>query len=381
MTKTQKRRAKSAIDHKRVERPVKKIKKRNESKIELRGLYENIIKKIKTKKSNRNQLNEVLSKSFDYFQNSEKNIMSLLIGSKILQLLLKYGSNQQREFIIDYCLKNNLAGLTKGRYESFIIEKIFKYAFKCENFGLVKKFIKTNFGKILKTKENFRVVNSYLNYLKPSEHLDMIEKHQLDFQREEFEINEFVEFLENNHVFLAFGLVYYFIYYNFQKINVLNKQKLVTLIVKTLERSLVRNKESFILIVILDKLFAEMNMKFKKEIIRGIFTTKFLFYYKQDCNFIYLLFSFLRKIKDVKVINITILKSLRASFGEFFQNVNLAKFLILLIKKNCEERFKKEKIFSENFLSRENFDLKQIFNDELFLGNLNHLVKALLDSD
>ncbi len=74
-----------------------------------------------------------------------------------------------------------------------------------------------------------------------------------------------------------------------------------------------------------------MNMKHKKEIIKQVFAVNFVEYYKFEPNFVFLLFNFVSKIKDEKVINITFLKNVKDNFSECFNNVDMAKLLLLFL--------------------------------------------------
>lgn len=53
-----------------------------------------------------------------------------------------------------------------------------------------------------------------------------------------------------------------------------------------------------ICLVVLSKLFVNMNMKFKKEILKSIFAENFTKYLEYNSNFIYLLLSLLSRLKD-----------------------------------------------------------------------------------
>lgn len=108
---------------------------------------------------------------------------------------------------------------------------------------------------------------------------------------------------------------------------------------------LTNNDTTEIVVVVLNKLFKDMNMRHKKEILKIVFTQNFSVFFNLEPHFIYLLFTLLKKLKDPKIINITVLKNFRLNYNLFFENVNLAKFFIMLLNENFEERIQKEKVF------------------------------------
>ena len=115
-----------------------------------------------------------------------------------------------------------------------------------------------------------------------------------------------------------------------------------------------------------------MNMKFKKEILKNVFAENFAIYFNNEPHFIYLLFTLLKKLKDPKIINITVLKNFRLNFHLFFENVNLAKFLIMLLNENFEERAEKEKVFLKSKFTEEVFNTDDYKSDQ-FKNNLKFM--------
>lgn len=55
-------------------------------------------------------------------------------------------------------------------------------------------------------------------------------------------------------------------------------------------------------------------------------------------KFVYLLFSLMKRLNDPKIINITVLKNFRLNYHLFFENVNLAKFMLMVLNENFEDR-------------------------------------------
>lgn len=127
---------------------------------------------------------------------------------------------------------------------------------------------------------------------------------------------------------------YYLIDFNYGKITQENKEGLLTLILQFLEKCLIMNSDKQIVVVVLNKLFKDMNMKYKKEILKEVFANNFANYFQFEPHFIYLMFTLLKKLKDPKIINITLLKNFRLNYHLFFENVNLAKFMIMLLDEN-----------------------------------------------
>lgn len=175
---------------------------------------------------------------------------------------------------------------------------------------------------------------------------------------EEKEMNELVLKVKDKTSYLMFNFTYYVIYVNYNKIELENKQILLTCLLGMLKKSLTFNVCGLIQVAVLSKLFEDMNMKYKKEVIKEVFALNFMQYYKLEPNFIFLLFIFLSKIKDEKIINITFLKNLRQNYQEFFKNVDLAKLMLIFLHSDFEERLAKEKIFTINELTQSFINLK-----------------------
>lgn len=362
-----------------VEKTNPKIQKKKEQKTKLKNVYESIKVHIKNKKKNREKLNKAIIDAIEYIQLKGILLMRLLLGTKIIQLCLKYGSNEQRETLLLLTMKTDLFEICKNPYSSFIIEKIFKYVPNSKSLKLLKSFFSKNFSNLVQNKENFRALNAYINLFEKKNHYKMILENQKNFDVDEFVLNEFIEILEKRFMFLHLSFTYYVIFFNYDKITLENKQGLVMKILNDLMKGMRNNNENFIMLTLVNKLFLDMNMKFKKEIIKKLFTGDFNTFYKMNPNIIYLLFTLLRKIKDVKVINVTFLKNMKKNYQDFFENINFAKFFLMLIKQDFLDRLQKEKVFITNFLTESIFDLKTLFEEELFLKNLGYIKEELLD--
>lgn len=379
--------SKNSLQFKKPSKPVNtepekinpKIQKKKEQKTKLKNVYQSIIVHIKNKKKNREKLNKAIIDALEYIEEKGLVLMKLLLGTKIIQLCLKYGSNEQRETLLLLTMKSDLFEICKNPYSSFIIEKIFNYVPNSKSLKLLKGFFAKNFSNLVSNKENYRALNAYINLFEKRLHYKMILENQKNFEVDEFVLNEFIEVLEKRFMFLHFSFTYYVLFFNYDKITLENKQNLIMRILPDLMKGLRNNNENFIMLTLVNKLFLDMNMKFKKEIIKKLFTSEFNTFYKINPNIIYLLFTLLRKIKDVKVINVTFLKNMKKNYSDFFENINFAKLFLMLIKQNFLDRLQKEKVFITNFLTESIFDLKTLFEEELFLKNLNYIKEELLD--
>lgn len=159
----------------------------------------------------------------------------------------------------------------------------------------------------------------------------MSEKSEV-LKMDEDAINALIPSFNEKFAQLLFNFTYYVIYANYDLITPENKIMLLGQVLNGLKKSLSMNDCGLIQIAVLSRLFDDMNMKYKKEIIKQVFALNFVEYYKSEPNFIFLLFNFISKIKDEKVINITLLKNLKANFSEFFTNVDMAKLLLLFLR-------------------------------------------------
>lgn len=123
-----------------------------------------------------------------------------------------------------------------------------------------------------------------------------------------------------------------------------------------------------------------MNMKHKKEILKDVFANNFSNFFNLEPSFIYLFFTLLKKLKDPKVLNITVLKNFRLNYHLFFENVNLAKFMIMLFDENFSERIQKERVFQKTVYTEQIFSIQE-FQDEQFKENLAFVQKEMLSSN
>ena len=243
---------------------------------------------------------------------------------------------------------------------------------------MLKTFFKDNFVKLSKQKENYRALNAYITFFDRKREIELMSGKTEVLKLEENEINDLVLAFKEKVSYLLFNFTYYVLYVNYDLITPENKQVLVASILSVIKKSLNMNDCSLIQVAILSKLFDDMNMKHKKEIIKEVFSLNFIQYFKSEPNFIFLLLNFISKIKDEKVINITLLKHLRANYGEFFSNVDLAKLLLIFLHQNFEERLNKEKIFLVNELTLSFINLKSIFANELFVKNCGYIADELV---
>jgi len=145
--------------------------------------------------------------------------------------------------------------------------------------------------------------------------------------------------------YLHQSLVYHIIEKNYEKLEQEKKEILLSLILKNLDKCLSSNRDSEIVILVLNKLFYDMNLKHKKLVLKEVFASNFAIYFKFNPHFIYLLFSLMKRLSDPKIINITVIKNFRLNFHLFFEDVNLAKFLLMVLNDNVIEKLDREPVF------------------------------------
>ena len=86
--------------------------------------------------------------------------------------------------------------------------------------------------------------------------------------------------------------------------------------------------------MILSKLFYDMNLKHKKLVLKEVFASQFYNYFRMNTHFIYLLFSLMKRLSDPKIINVTVLKNFRLNYNIFFEDINMGKFLLMLLNED-----------------------------------------------
>lgn len=271
------------------------------------------------------------------------------------QQILKYGKESQRETVLLLINQQDLPRLCKHIYAKHLLASVFKNVKKGEAFKLFKRFFESNFSSLVKDSENLLVLNALVNSLE-RRGLEFLQGHISAFVTSQKDIEEFVnKDLRENSSLLLLILPYFKVHWNYEKLSQESKENFLTFTLQSLHKCLQLNKEKEIVVLLLSRLFYDMNMKFKKTVLKEVFAQNFAQIYDLEPHFIFLLFSLMKKLSDPKIINITVLKNFRLNYNLFFENVNLSKLLLMLLRENFEERITKESIFHRTMLTDQIF--------------------------
>ena len=74
-----------------------------------------------------------------------------------------------------------------------------------------------------------------------------------------------------------------------------------------------------IILALLNKLFRDMNLKHKKEILKNVLTKNFTNYLEYNSDFIYILLMIFQQLIDNKILNISVLKNIRLNYNKYFE--------------------------------------------------------------
>lgn len=355
----------------------KKIQKPAKTPNELQSHYQRIVMNIKKKKVNKEMLNKAITDFLQYFQKNSSSLTIKVLGAKALQLCLKYGTNSHRETTVLLLLKNDFVTLCSGVYGGFIISKIFRYCDQVDSIKVVKDFFKKNFRDMLKKKENMVALNAYITSMDEKTALNYLDKELGAAKLDEFYFHEFIEYVDKKPSVMKLSLVYYMIYSFFDIIGEEQRNSLLQLILKHADEAINKSEQKYFIILCVLKIFLNVNFKNKKEIIKKFLKEKYLEYYTKHSAFVYLLVGLLKKISDLKVINITILKALRSQFEAFFTSVDIAKLVELLFSNEISDKLQKDKFFKCNLMVKKLLDIENLDKDPVFKNNVHHIRKEL----
>lgn len=355
----------------------KKIQKPATGPNELQSHYQRIILNIKKKKVNKELLNKSIYDFLQYYQKNSANLTNKALGAKVLQLCLKYGNTSHKETIVLLLLKHDFVSLCSSIYGGFIISKVFRYCDKVDSIKVVKDFFRKNFRDLLKKKENLVALNAYVTSMDEKTGLNYLEKELSTAKLNEFYFHEFIQYVDSKPSVMKLGLVYYLINHYFDTIGEEQRGLLLQLILKHVDEAINKSEHKYFVILCILKIFMNVNFKSKKDIIKKFLKDQYLEYYTKHSGFIYLLIGLMKKISDQKVTNITILKSLRAQFDSFFNNVEIAKLVELLFSDEIADKLQKDKFFRCNQAVKKVLEIESIDSDPIFRANVLHIRKEL----
>ena len=355
----------------------KKIQKPAKTPNELQSHYQRIIINIKKRQLNKEMLNKAIADFLQYFQKNSSSLTAKVLGAKALQLCLKYGTNSHRETILLLLLKNDFIALCGSTYGGFIVSKVFRYCDKATSIKVVKDFFKKNFRDLVKKKENLVAVNAYINSMDEKIALSYLDKELSNLKLDEFYFHELIEYIESKPSVMKLSLIYYMIYQFFDSINEEQRNTLLQSILKHVDEAINKSEQKYFVILCVLKIFLNVNFKNKKEIIKKFLKEKFLEYYTKHSAFVYLLLALFKKISDLKVTNITILRSLKSQFEEIFNNVDIAKLIELLFSDEISNKLQKDRFFKCNPMVKKLLDIDAIDTDQVFKTNIQHIRSEL----
>ena len=356
----------------------KKIQKAVKTPTELQSHYQRIVINIKKRKLNKEMLNKAIGDFLQYFQKNSTSLTSKIMGAKAIQLCLKYGNSSHRETILLVLLKNDFVALCSSVYGGFIISKIFKYCDKLDSIKVVKDFFKKNFRDLLKKKENLIALNAYIACMDEKTALNYLEKELTNVKLEEFYFHELIEYIEKKPSIMKLSLVYYMIYHFFDSIIEEQRVTLLQIILKHVDEAINKSEQKYFVILCVLRIFLNVNFKNKKEVIKKFLKEKYLDYYTKHAGFIYLLMALLKKISDLKVVNITILKALKGQFEMVFSSVDMAKLIELLFSNEIADRLQKDRFFKCNAMVKKLLEVEAIDKDPVVKNNLSHIRAELV---
>ena len=267
--------------------------------------------------------------------------MGKLLGSKGLQMAIKYGSAEHKKRVLVQVMTLDIEKVIKMKYAYFFLKKLLKQSRNDKVKKMFLDFFRNNFHKLFKSKLSFKFLELLLTNVFPADKLAIINKELTMATYDEFHFREFIGELILKPRLLELEISQVYLYKYFSKIPKIDKSKLLAAFLEKLDY--IMKNESWVAIVLLGEMFKDAEFKMKKEVMKKCLKDKFWEYYTQNKYFIIFLVQFLRLINDEKVINITLSRRIIQNFSQFFKSVSSAKLLFLIFSKTPANSFSRDR--------------------------------------
>jgi hypothetical protein len=306
----------------------------------------------------------------------EKDIIAnvgKLLGSKGLQLVVKYGNKEQKNKVLMLVMAVDVESMLKSKYSFFFLRKLLKSLTNNSLKTLFLNYFSTNFVKLFKNKHTFKFLELYLTNLSIQKKLQAVQEKFTDSLYDEFSLKEFMDECSIKPRLLELEVSLFYIASYFERMNKAHQSNFVGVFLDRM--NFMMKYDNWPAVLLLCTVFKAVDFKEKKEIMKKCLKDNFWDYYSQNKYFIVFLVLFMRTINDEKVQKITLCQRMSQNFYDFFKNPSLAKMLFLLFANSPSNVFHKERTSFPAEMTP--IFLDKIENDSVFNKN-RELIKSHL---
>jgi hypothetical protein len=339
----------------------------------LKQAYSNISRSL----TNPELLKQRISEFLTLVQNDFLGTLSKLLGSKGLQLVIKYGTPAQRKQVMLSMMSLDIEKVLKGKYSYFFLRKLLSKAKSNKIKTLFLNFFKNNFRKLFKSKHTFKFLNLYVTNVPHSQRLDIAQQNLSQNYFDEFAFKEFIDEITQKPRLLELEISQLYLLSYFDKINPASIVPLLNILLNQID--FMMKFDNLTVVLLLNRFFSAVDFKNKKEIMKKCLKEKFWDYYSQNKFFIGFITHFMSEINDEKVMKVTLCKRGIERFVDFLSSVSYSKFLFLLFSDKTELVFIKEKtLFTPKV--REILGVGSLPSNSVFVKNCGIVRNSILTS-
>lgn len=313
----------------------------------LKQAYTNISRSL----ANPELLKQRISEFIRLIRDDFLGTLGKLLGSKGLQLVVKYGTPEQRRQVMLMMMSLDVEKVLKGKYSYFFLRKLLSRAKSDKVKTLFLDFFKNNFRKLFKSKQTFKFLNLYVTNVPHSRRLQIAGENLSASFFDEFSFKEFLEELLQKPRLLELEISQFYLWSYFDHIPHASIGPLLGVFLGQLE--FIMKADNLAVVLLLNKFFSAVNFKSKKEIMKKCLRDKFWPFYSQNKFFIGFLAHFMCEINDERVLHVTLCKRSVDWLAELMSSVSHSKFLFLVFSKRPEVVFAKEKTLFDATIRKE----------------------------
>jgi hypothetical protein len=364
---------------KKFNKPFKKKPNSNQTKKKnivvspLKQAYTNISKSLANPELLKQRINEFIS----LIEKDFLGTLGKLLGSKGLQLVIKYGTSDQRKRVFLLMMTIDIEKVLKGKYAYYFLRKLLSKARSDKIKKMFLDFFKNNFRKLFQSKATFKYLDLYVTNISHSQRIQAVREHLTENFFDEFSFKEFIDEIQQKPKLIELEISQLYLLTYFHRIPVPLISPLLNILMNQLDYMMKVDNASVVLL--LNALFTAVDFKQKKEIMKKCLKEKFWDYYSQNKFFIGFLTHFMSEINDEKVMRVTLCKRGVERFIDFLSSVSHSKFLFLLFSDKTETVFMKEKSLFGPFI-RDLLGISKLPQNSVFLKNCEIIRNSILSS-
>lgn len=350
-----------------------KQKKKNVVVSPLKQAYSNISRSL----ANPELLKQRISEFISVAEKDMLGTLGKLLGSKGLQLVIKYGTAEQRKRVLVLMMTLDIEKVLKGKYAYYFLRKLLMRARSDKVKKMFLDFFENNFRRLFTNKGTFKFLDLLVTNVSHSRRLELAAANLTENFFDEFSFKEFIDELQQKPKLLELEISQLYLLTYFSKIPVPLLGPLLSILLGQLDY--IMKTDNVCIVLLLNAIFSRVDFKQKKEIMKKCLKEKFWEYYSQNKFFVGFLTHFMSEINDEKVMRVTLCKRTVERFIDFMSTLSLSKYLFLIFSNKPELAFTKEQtLFTPHIQSLLN--TPKLATNHIFLQNCSIIRSALLAS-